>query len=100
MTENNQSEAPKKKMTLQEAMQQKLESKKNQSSAGKGTTKGDNSTKKMKSQQAPVPTAEERDQTALPPEVMQTLLSQAQTQNAPQPAPMPQNNEEEMAEEV
>lgn len=52
MTENNQSEAPKKKMTLQEAMQQKLESKKNQSSAGKGTTKGDLSTKKMKSQQA------------------------------------------------
>ncbi len=50
MTENNQSEAPKKKISLQEAMKQQLENKKNQSSAGKGNKNGDVSTKKMKSQ--------------------------------------------------
>lgn len=50
MTENNQSEAPKKKISLQEAMKQQLENKKNQSSAGKGNKNADVSTKKMKSQ--------------------------------------------------
>ncbi|MDP4083259.1 MAG: hypothetical protein Q8934_01440 [Bacillota bacterium] len=51
MTESNQPETPKKKISLQEAMKQQLESKKNQASAGKGKTIGDLSTKKMKSQQ-------------------------------------------------
>ena len=51
MTENNQSEAPKKKISLQEAMKQQLEIKKNQSSAGKGIKNTDVSAKKMKSQQ-------------------------------------------------
>ncbi|QED46079.1 hypothetical protein [Cytobacillus dafuensis] len=51
MTENNQSEAPKKKISLQEAMKQQLENKKNQASAGKGKAHGDLSTKKLKSQQ-------------------------------------------------
>ncbi|MFO1443246.1 hypothetical protein KDN24_08460 [Bacillus sp. Bva_UNVM-123] len=50
MTENNQSEAPKKKISLQEAMRQQLENKKNQSSTGKGNKNADVSTKKMKSQ--------------------------------------------------
>lgn len=47
----HQTEAPKKKMSLQEAAKQMLENKKNQSSAGKGSANGDLSTKKMKSQQ-------------------------------------------------
>ncbi|MEK4426132.1 hypothetical protein [Solibacillus sp. FSL K6-1523] len=51
MTENNQSEAPKKKLSLQELVKQQLENKKNQSASGKGSAKGDTSTKKMKSQQ-------------------------------------------------
>ncbi|KAB2334872.1 hypothetical protein F7731_14035 [Cytobacillus depressus] len=51
MTENNQSEAPKKKISLQEAMKQQLEKKKNQNSSGKGKANGDLSTKKLKSQQ-------------------------------------------------
>jgi hypothetical protein len=55
MTENNQSEAPKKKISLQEAMKQQLESKKNQVSAGKGKANADLSTKKMKSQQTKKP---------------------------------------------
>lgn len=50
MSENNQPET-KKKMSLQEAMKQQLELKKNQSSAVKGKTSTDLSTKKMKSQQ-------------------------------------------------
>ncbi|MBP2239708.1 hypothetical protein J2Z40_000261 [Cytobacillus eiseniae] len=50
MTENNQSEAPKKKMSLQEAMKKQLDNKKNQGAAGKGKTNNDVSTKKMKSQ--------------------------------------------------
>ncbi|MGV3464187.1 MAG: hypothetical protein ACO1OT_02705 [Heyndrickxia sp.] len=50
MTEN-QSEAPKKKISLQEAMKQQLENKKNQTSVGKGKGNTDLSTKKMKSQQ-------------------------------------------------
>jgi len=53
MTENNQSEAPKKKISLRDAVKQQLENKKNnQSSANKGKPNADLSTKKMKSQQA------------------------------------------------
>jgi hypothetical protein len=55
MTENNQSEAPKKKISLQEAMKQQLESKKNQAAASKGKANVDLSTKKMKSQQTKKP---------------------------------------------
>ena len=51
MTENNHSEAPKKKISLQEAMKLQLENKKNQSFTGKGKMNNDLSTKKMKSQQ-------------------------------------------------
>lgn len=55
MTENNQSEVQKKKISLQEAMKQQLENKKNQTSAGKGKVNADLSTKKMKSQQMKKP---------------------------------------------
>ncbi|WP_449620060.1 hypothetical protein [Robertmurraya sp. Marseille-Q9965] len=55
MTENNQSQAPKKKISLQEAMKQQLENKKNQASTGKGKMNGDLSTKKLKSQQSKKP---------------------------------------------
>lgn len=51
MTESQQPEAPKKKISLQEAVKQQLENKKNQSTAGKGKMKVDLSAKKMKSQQ-------------------------------------------------
>ncbi|MGG3926593.1 hypothetical protein ABET51_11400 [Metabacillus fastidiosus] len=51
MNENNQSEAPKKKISLQEAIKQQLENKKNQASANKGKMNNDLSAKKMKSQQ-------------------------------------------------
>jgi hypothetical protein len=51
MTENNQSEAPKKKISLQEAMKKQLENKKNQGSVGKGKMSADHTTKKMTSQQ-------------------------------------------------
>ena len=51
MTENNISEVPKKKISLQEAMKKQLEIKKNQTSTGKGIMNGDHTTKKMKSQQ-------------------------------------------------
>jgi len=51
MTENNQSEAQKKKISLQEAMKQQLENKKNQSYSDKGKANAVLSTKKMKSQQ-------------------------------------------------
>ncbi|WP_019415761.1 hypothetical protein [Paenisporosarcina sp. TG20] len=54
MTENNetnQADAPKKKMTLKEAMQQQLEAKKNQASNNTGTGSGSQSSKKMQSQQ-------------------------------------------------
>ncbi|WP_010677280.1 hypothetical protein [Bacillus timonensis] len=54
MTENNQSEAPK-KISLQEAMKQQLANKKAQSSATKGKTNADLSTKKLKSQQTKKP---------------------------------------------
>ncbi|MFB6469117.1 hypothetical protein ACE38V_20505 [Cytobacillus sp. Hz8] len=55
MTEKNQIEAPKKKISLQEAIKQQLENKKNQTSTGKGKTNNDLSTKKMKSQQTKKP---------------------------------------------
>ncbi|MEK5444949.1 MULTISPECIES: hypothetical protein [unclassified Fredinandcohnia] len=55
MTENNQPEAPKKKISLQEAMKQQLENKKAQSSNTKGKMNADLSTKKMKSQQTKKP---------------------------------------------
>ncbi|MBY0123745.1 hypothetical protein [Bacillus sp. S/N-304-OC-R1] len=52
MTENQQPEAPKKKISLQEAMKQQLEKKKSQAAgAGKGIMNGDQATKKLKSQQ-------------------------------------------------
>lgn len=52
MTENNQSEAPKKKVSLQELMKQQLENKKNQASGAKGKMNHDLSTKKLRSQQS------------------------------------------------
>ncbi|WP_199256911.1 hypothetical protein [Heyndrickxia camelliae] len=55
MTDNNQSESPKKKISLQEAMKQQLENKKNQTLPGKGKANNDLSTKKMKSQQTKRP---------------------------------------------
>ncbi|KAB0442855.1 hypothetical protein [Lysinibacillus fusiformis] len=51
MTENNQSEVPQKKISLQEAVKQQLENKKNRSSVNQGKMNHDLSTKKMKSQQ-------------------------------------------------
>ncbi|MFJ8511826.1 hypothetical protein [Lysinibacillus xylanilyticus] len=51
MTENNHSEVPPKKISLQEAVKKQLENKKNQSSSNKGKKNVDLSTKKMKSQQ-------------------------------------------------
>ncbi len=59
MSENTQSEAPKKKLSLQEIMQQQLEAKKNKANGGKGSAKGDLSTKKLTSQQ-PKPTSNTR----------------------------------------
>ncbi|MCS0542505.1 hypothetical protein NXY55_21250 [Aeromonas veronii] len=55
MTENNQPEAPKKKISLQEAMKQQLENKKAQSSNSKCKMSADLSSKKMKSQQTKKP---------------------------------------------
>ncbi|MFD1780420.1 hypothetical protein ACFSFW_17275 [Fredinandcohnia salidurans] len=55
MTENHQPEAPKKKISLQEAMKQQLENKKAQSSNSKGKMNADLSSKKMKSQQTKKP---------------------------------------------
>lgn len=55
MTENNQSEAPKKKVSLQDLMKQQLENKKNQANAVKGKATADLSTKKMSSQQTKKP---------------------------------------------
>ncbi|WP_391116152.1 hypothetical protein [Psychrobacillus sp. L3] len=50
MTETNNQDAPKKKMTLQEAVKQKLEEKKNQASGGKLTGNGPAANQKAKSQ--------------------------------------------------
>lgn len=55
MTESNQSEAPKKKISLQEAMRQQLENKKKQNIGGSGKLNGDLSAKKLKSQQTKKP---------------------------------------------
>jgi hypothetical protein len=55
MTENNQSETEKKKVSLQELMKQQLANKKNQASEGKGMANGGQSTQKMKSQQTKKP---------------------------------------------
>ena len=46
MTENYQTEPPKKKISLQEAMKKQLEIKKNQTSADKGKMNDDHTTKK------------------------------------------------------
>lgn len=51
MTETNNQEAPKKKMTLQEAVKQKLEEKKNQANGGKAQANGPVANQKAKSQQ-------------------------------------------------
>jgi len=51
MTENNQSEVPQKKISLQEAVKQQLENKKNRSSVNQGKMNHDLSTKKMRCQQ-------------------------------------------------
>lgn len=51
MTETNNQEEPKKKMTLQEAVKQKLEDKKNQAAGGKTSLNGTDGSQKMKSQQ-------------------------------------------------
>ncbi|WP_175596817.1 hypothetical protein [Bacillus sp. MRMR6] len=51
MSENmNQNDEPKKKMSLQEAMKQQLENKKNKAAAGNMGNNNAQSTKKMKSQ--------------------------------------------------
>ncbi|MFZ7944820.1 MULTISPECIES: hypothetical protein [Bacillaceae] len=55
MSESNQTDGTKKKISLQEAMKQQLANKKNQNSAGNGKTNGDLSTKKLKSQQSKKP---------------------------------------------
>lgn len=55
MTDNNQSNALKKKVSLQEAMKKQLENKKNQNSPSKGKANVDLSAKKMKSQQTKKP---------------------------------------------
>ncbi|KMY50319.1 hypothetical protein [Peribacillus loiseleuriae] len=54
MTENNQvtpDETPKKKMSLQDAIKQQLEAKKNKGAKGKTNTNGLQTGQKMKSQQ-------------------------------------------------
>ncbi|SER84684.1 hypothetical protein [Psychrobacillus sp. OK032] len=50
MTESTNQEAPKKKMTLQEAVKQKLEEKKNQANGGKAQANGPAANQKAKSQ--------------------------------------------------
>ncbi|WP_066064708.1 hypothetical protein [Neobacillus soli] len=54
MSESNQpntNEEPKKKISLQEAMKQQLENKKNKTAAGNSISNGSQSAKKMQSQQ-------------------------------------------------
>ncbi|MDP4164289.1 MAG: hypothetical protein Q8906_14775 [Bacillota bacterium] len=51
MTENNNTEAPKKKISLQEAMKLQLENKKKQAAGGKSNSNMDSTTKKLTSQQ-------------------------------------------------
>jgi hypothetical protein len=55
MTESNQSEAAKKKVSLQELMKQQLANKKNQSTSGNTMGSGSQATQKMKSQQTKKP---------------------------------------------
>jgi hypothetical protein len=55
MTENNQTEAAKKKVSLQELMKQQLANKKNQAASGKGQANSSQATQKMKSQQTKKP---------------------------------------------
>lgn len=55
MTENNQNETTKKKVSLQDLMKQQLANKKNQSSSGKGTANSRQTTQKMKSQKTKKP---------------------------------------------
>lgn len=55
MTEGNQSETQKKKISLQEIMKQQLENKKKQNTGGGGKLNGDLTAKKMKSQQTKKP---------------------------------------------
>ncbi|TQR14792.1 hypothetical protein [Psychrobacillus soli] len=50
MTESTNQEAPKKKMSLQEAVKQKLEEKKNQANGGKSQANGPAANQKAKSQ--------------------------------------------------
>ncbi|HAQ07614.1 MAG TPA: hypothetical protein DCR24_08880 [Bacillus bacterium] len=51
MTNTNNSEVPKKKMSLQEAIKQQLENKKKNEAGGKANANQLDQTKKMKSQQ-------------------------------------------------
>lgn len=51
MTDSNQVNEPKKKISLQEAMKQQLENKKNKAATGNSSANNSNSTKKLKSQQ-------------------------------------------------
>lgn len=51
MTETNNQDPTKKKITLQEAVKQKLEDKKNQAAGGKTSLNGAAGNQKMKSQQ-------------------------------------------------
>ncbi|WML44458.1 hypothetical protein [Neobacillus sp. PS3-40] len=52
MTESNQSEQPKKKISLQDAIKQQLEAKKNNALADNSNSNMSQATKKMKSQQS------------------------------------------------
>ncbi|HWK22161.1 MAG TPA: hypothetical protein VNS08_03920 [Ureibacillus sp.] len=51
MTKHNDEEKPKNKISLQEAVKQQLENKKNKANASQGKMKADLSSTKMKSQQ-------------------------------------------------
>ncbi|WP_413300551.1 hypothetical protein AA0X95_18860 [Bacillus sp. 1P10SD] len=51
INQTNQTEEPKKKISLQEAMKQQLLNKKNKSTSGNASSNNANATQKMKSQQ-------------------------------------------------
>ncbi|MGG3564997.1 hypothetical protein ABES03_25705 [Neobacillus rhizosphaerae] len=51
INQTNQTEEPKKKISLQDAMKQQLLNKKNKSTAGNSSSNNANATQKMKSQQ-------------------------------------------------
>lgn len=59
MTESTNQE-PKKKLSLQEIMQQQLEAKKNKNAQTKGSLKGDQSTKKLQNQSSKKTTSTRR----------------------------------------